>query len=57
MWFNEIDFGKTLIVPREKVDQILVKLGIVSDYKSVNRFLAGALSGFVIRRHENIKFS
>ena len=29
MWFNEIDLGKTMIVPREKVDQILVKLGIV----------------------------
>jgi len=57
MWFNEIDKKKRLIVPRENLDNLLVNLGVVQDYKSVNRFLAGALSGFVIRRHENLTFT
>ena len=34
-----------------------MKYEIVKDYKEVNRFLAGVLSGIVVRRHENMKKS
>ena len=57
MWFEEIDPNKSLVVPRYMLDDLLIRLGIVQHFQSVNRFLAGALSGVVIKRHETIKYS
>ena len=39
------------------MDNFIIKNGICADYKEVNRFLSGCLSGCVIRRHEEIKKS
>ena len=39
------------------MDEVLLKYGIVSDFKSINRFMAGILSGIVIRRCDEIKRS
>ena len=57
IWFEEVDTNADLIVPRFRLDDVLVKYQVVKDYKEVNRFLAGVLSGDIIKRHEQVKYS
>lgn len=57
LWDNEIDLQGDHVIPRWHLDEFLVKHNIVKDYKEVNRFLAGVLSGTVVRRHEHMRRS
>ena len=57
IWEENIDPHNLLILPRRLFDDYLDKEGIVKDYKEINRFLAGTLSGTVIKREEYLKKS
>lgn len=57
IWEEHIDPHNLLILERRLFDDYLVKEGIVKDYKEINRFLAGTLSGTVIEREDYLKKS
>jgi hypothetical protein len=57
IWVEKIDPTHKLCLERKHLDNYLIKEGIVSDYKEIDRFLAGVLSGTVIQRSNNIKKS
>lgn len=57
LWHREIDPKNLLIVSRKYMDDWLCKEQIVGDFKEVNRFMAGVLSGTVVRRQDDVKKS
>jgi hypothetical protein len=50
LWEKEIDPLNLLLVGRKYMDDFLCRAKIVGDFKEVNRFMAGVLSGVVVRR-------
>ena len=57
IWEKHIDPHNILILERRLLDDYLVKVEIVKDYKEINRFLSGCLSGTVIKREDYLKKS
>ena len=50
LWQKEIDHKNLLIVSRKYMDDFLCRENIVGDFKEVNRFMAGILSGVIVKR-------
>lgn len=57
IWVKIIDPQNKLILERKHLDNFLEEAGIVKDYKEINRFLTGSLSGVVIKRSDYVKKS
>mgnify|MGYP006119605875 CR=1 FL=1 len=57
LWKTEIDHKNLLLVNRKFMDDFLCRENIVGDFKEVNRFMAGTLSGVIVRRQDDIKQS
>mgnify|MGYP006893254252 CR=1 FL=1 len=54
IWMQEIDPSQLLNIPRRFVDKIFLKYEIVANYKGINPFFRGTLSGLKLTANDHI---
>lgn len=55
LWSQEIDPRCLLRVSRVELDNFFLRHGVVKNYREIDRFAAGVLSGEMVRRHDEIR--